>query len=152
MKIVVNNAEIVWGLILAIAAFVVGNAAAIAVIVKMPSTYFLERHGSAYWANRHPALRWTLVAAKNLAGVVAILLGLVMILPGVPGPGLLLILIGTVLVDFPGKRRLERNLVQRPHVLSAVNSLRKRFGASPLVFDGNASAGESSERPGPRPP
>ena len=44
------------------------------------------------------------------------------------------ILIGLMLIDLPGKRRLERKLVGRPRILRAINRLRKRFGSPPLVL------------------
>ena len=55
-------------------------------------------------------------------------LGALLSLPGIPGQGLLTILIGLILLDFPGKRGLERRLVSRPSVLAAINRLRARFG------------------------
>jgi hypothetical protein len=55
-------------------------------------------------------------------------------MPGIPGPGLLVILIGITVMDFPGKRRLERWVVGRPGVLGAINRLRRRYGRPPLVL------------------
>lgn len=76
---------------------------------------------------------WTLQrVGRNLAGMVLIVLGVVLSLPGVPGQGLLTLLMGLLLVDFPGRRRLELALVRRPGVLGALNRLRTRFGRSAL--------------------
>ena len=61
------------------------------------------------------------------------LLGIVLSLPGVPGQGLLTILIGVILLDLPGKQRFERRLMMRPAVFTAVNSIRARFGREPLL-------------------
>jgi len=71
-------------------------------------------------------------AAKNVAGVVLVLLGLVMALPGIPGQGILTMIVGITLIDFPGKRGLERRLIGRPRVLHTINRLRARFGRAPL--------------------
>jgi hypothetical protein len=60
--------------------------------------------------------------------------GSILALPGVPGQGMLTVLIGFVLIDLPGKRRLERKLVGRPRILRAINRLRKRFGSPRLVL------------------
>jgi hypothetical protein len=49
-----------------------------------------------------------------------------------PGQGVLTILAGLLLMDVPGKRRIERRLLARPGVLSRVNWLRARFGRPPL--------------------
>lgn len=104
------------------------------IIVQLPATYFLDNHPHAL-AERHPAVRWLGLIAKNVAGVALILLGVLLSLPGVPGQGALTILIGLMMVDFPGKRRLERKLVARPAVRRGIDRLRARFGKPPLVLD-----------------
>jgi UPF0716 family protein affecting phage T7 exclusion len=68
-------------------------------------------------------------------GVVLVVLGILMSVPGVPGQGFLTILLGIMLLDFPGKRNLEYKLVSRPQVLNAINKLRHRFGKPSLVLD-----------------
>ncbi len=45
-----------------------------------------------------------------------------------PGQGLLTLLIGLLLLNFPGKYRLERWLVRRPGVLRTLNWVRRRRG------------------------
>ena len=52
-----------------------------------------------------------------------------------PGQGLLTILIGVSLMDFPGKRTIERKLISRPVVLQAINRIRQRFDRPPLLID-----------------
>jgi len=100
-------------------------------LVKLPATYFLDSHNREFWVDRHPALRMVGRVLKNLIGVALIVVGIVMLVG--PGQGILTILIGVMLVDFPGKRTLERKLVGRPKVLHAVNRLRARYGKPPLV-------------------
>jgi hypothetical protein len=78
---------------------------------------------------------------------VILLLGIPLILPGVPGPGLVLIVIGVSLLDFPGKRRLEQRVVGRPRVLKAINALRARFGRPPLVVDGAEERQDAGDTP-----
>jgi hypothetical protein len=53
----------------------------------------------------------------------------------VPGPGLVFILIGISLLDFPGKRSLERRLLAVPVVLRFLNEVRQRFRRPPLIID-----------------
>ena len=60
-------------------------------------------------------------------------LGILLSLPGVPGQGVLTILLGIMLSDFPGKVRLERKIVSYPKVLQALNKLRERFAKPPLM-------------------
>ena len=49
-----------------------------------------------------------------------------------PGQGLLTLLVGLLLMNFPGKYRLERWLVGRRGVLTALNWLRRRGGHPPF--------------------
>jgi len=114
--------------------FVVSLAAVIAVLLRLRSGYFRESYVSPL-ASQHPIIRWTGMILKNVLGSLLILLGLLLSLPGVPGQGLLTILIGVMLLSFPGKRRLERWLISRPRVLSAINALRARFDKPPLVLE-----------------
>ncbi|MBA3256811.1 MAG: hypothetical protein H0T64_09210 [Pyrinomonadaceae bacterium] len=72
---------------------------------------------------------------KNLLGVVLVVVGILLSLPGVPGQGILTILLGVMLLDFPGKPRLEHWLVSRPKILQAINRLRHRFSKPALVLD-----------------
>jgi hypothetical protein len=69
---------------------------------------------------------------KNVAGVVLVVLGLVMALPGIPGQGILTMIVGITLIDFPGKRGLERRMIGRPRILRSINRLRARFHREPL--------------------
>jgi len=69
---------------------------------------------------------------RNLVGFLLIMIGAVLAIPGIPGQGLLTILVGLFLVDFPGRERLERRIARRPAILSALNRLRARFGRPPL--------------------
>ncbi|MFN4260744.1 MAG: hypothetical protein ACK4RK_15715 [Gemmataceae bacterium] len=114
-----------------------GSIAAVGfVIVRMPATYFRQDHQHIYfWGDQHPILRWIGLIVKNLFGLLLVAVGAVLALPGVPGQGILTILIGLMLLDFPGKRTLERKLITRPQVLASVNRLRQRFGKPPLVLD-----------------
>jgi hypothetical protein len=102
--------------------------------VKLPATYFQEFHSRDVWVDRHPVLRLTAWSGKNLLGAILVVVGTIMALPGVPGQGLLTILIGLMLLDLPGKRRLERRIIGRPRLLRAISRLRKRFGSPPLVL------------------
>ena len=87
-------------------------------IVQLPATYFLDSHVRQLWIDQHKVIRWSGTILKNLLGVVLILLGGALSIPGIPGQGLLTILIGVILLDFPGKRRLERAILRRPRIRS----------------------------------
>ena len=100
-------------------------------VARLPADYF-TREQREVWrrAAREPIVAVLLGFAKNLLGAVLVTLGLVMLLT--PGQGLLTLLLGLMLMNFPGKYRLERWLVRRPGVLRALNWLRRRRGHEPL--------------------
>ncbi len=81
--------------------------------------------------DHHPVLRLVGHVVKNLVGVVFLLAGFAMLF--LPGQGILTMLIGLSLLDFPGKRRLEGKLIGQPSVLRAINSMREKFGKPPLI-------------------
>jgi hypothetical protein len=109
----------------------VGSVALVAVVVvHWPPDHFKPRPPGD---GRDPPARHVLaVIGRNVAGALLILLGLVMALPGIPGQGVLTMIVGLTMIDFPGKRGLERRLIGRPHVLRAINRLRARFDRAPL--------------------
>ncbi len=104
------------------------------ILVKLPSTYFQKDHPREFWSDRHSGIRFLGVFAKNVLGVLLVALGIVMSIPGVPGQGILTILLGIMLLDFPGKRSFENKLVSRPQVFKTINKLRHRFGKPGLVL------------------
>jgi len=53
-------------------------------------------------------------------------------MPLVPGQGILTILIGLSLLDFPGKRNLELKLIRLRTVRKAINWIRARAQQPPL--------------------
>ena len=114
--------------------FVLSLAVVAVVLVRLPATYFRDQSVSLM-ATHHPVIRWCVLILKNILGLLLVALGLLLSLPGVPGQGLLTALIGVMLLDFPGKRRLERRLVSRPSLLAAINALRARFGRPALVLE-----------------
>ena len=105
------------------------------VLVKLPATYFKKSHKRKFLANRPRIIRGLAIIGKNLLGVLLVVVGILLSLPGVPGQGLLTILLGVMLLDFPGKPRLEHWLVSRPKILRTINKLRHRFSKPALVLD-----------------
>jgi len=121
-----------WGLGLSIVMGVGTLAIATAVVVAWPATRFTH---DPLPSQNHVVVRAVAAVARNLLGVVLLVVGLVMALPGVPGQGVLTMIIGLTLVDFPGKRRIERRLLKHPRLLGPINKLRARFDRAPLEVD-----------------
>jgi Putative transmembrane protein (PGPGW) len=71
---------------------------------------------------------------KNLIGGVFVLAGIVMLV--LPGQGVLTIMLGIALMNFPGKFQLERWIVSRGPTLWFINRLRRRRGRPALVLEG----------------
>jgi Na+/H+ antiporter NhaD/arsenite permease-like protein len=101
-------------------------------VVRIPPDYFRYRRRHHERAgDRHPIVHHAIVLVKNTLGVVLILAGIAMLV--LPGQGLLTLLIGLMLTDFPGKYALEKRIVAQPGVLRAVNWLRSRAGHPPVL-------------------
>jgi len=96
----------------------------IAMIIRMPANFFTAPRAAPV----HPVL----AIAKNVLGVVVILVGIFLALPFVPGPGVPLIVLGVSLTNFPGKRKLELLILRRKWVMMPLNRLRSRFNVPPL--------------------
>lgn len=103
-------------------------------VARLPRDYFVRHdHDLPLSVIRSPRWRRPLQIAKNVAGVLLLFAGVAMLV--LPGQGILTIVMALVLLEFPGKRALQRRLVARPQVMRALNALRRRAGAPPLILD-----------------
>ncbi len=105
------------------------------VMVKIPANYFSSHYVEDFLPGSSWFVRWGAVIAKNILGVFLVLVGILLSLPGIPGQGILTILLGLIMLDIPGKRPLEAKIIKRPNVLAAINNLRQRFNKPPLIMD-----------------
>jgi hypothetical protein len=126
-------------LLLAIGLFVLSLAISFlsiaVVMVKIPENYFSSHYVRDFLPGKPWLVRWSAVIIKNTFGFFLVILGIILSLPGVPGQGILTILLGLIMLDIPGKRPLEAKIIQRPVILSAINNLRARYNKSPLVIN-----------------
>ncbi len=128
----VSDTSFVLGVVVfSIATAVISILMCAYIVSRLPADYFLHKHHDT-WADRHPMVRWPFLIGKNLLGVVLVIFGILLSLPGVPGQGILTILIGAMLINFPGKRAVELWLLSRRGVLKGINKLRARSGREPL--------------------
>jgi hypothetical protein len=127
-----NDALLWWLFAGSIAFFVLTPIAVAWAVIRLPTDYFRQTRRRPLGSfQRHPAQRPVALVLKNALGIVLVVAGLVMLI--VPGQGLLTIAVGLMLVDFPGKYRLERWLATRRPVWRSINWLRKRAGRAPLA-------------------
>jgi len=115
--------------------FVINLAIVSFILVKLPANHFSKSRKTKFWSGPRPLLHAAGIVGKNIAGVLLVALGIVLSLPGVPGQGLLTVLLGVMLLDFPGRSRLEQKLLSRPSIVNAIDKLRGRFGKPPLQLD-----------------
>jgi hypothetical protein len=73
---------------------------------------------------RYSIIRLTGIVVKNIFGIVFVLAGLAMLI--LPGQGIITILIGVMLLNFPGKLALEKRIVRQRNVLRAINWMRAK--------------------------
>ena len=124
----IDTRDILWGAILFVV-LLVGSAGVLAVvIVKLPAGYFADEPPPGARPN------WAKRILKNLAGAVLVIIGALLSLPGVPGQGFLTILIGLMIMDFPGKRRFELWIIKRPGILDGINKVREKAGKPPMYL------------------
>jgi hypothetical protein len=116
-----------WGLG-TVAFIVLGAWAAKVAVVRMPSNYFLPE--SRMPRRLETPGHYALHLLKNLLGLAILAAGVIMLFT--PGPGILAMLAGLSLLDFPGKRQSELWLVSRPQVIKQIQRMRRRAGRPPL--------------------
>src|SRR5687767_2008681 len=96
----------VWAIGIWAATTLLSLAIVAAVAVTLPADYFTA-------GARRQKPRLALRIVRNAIGIILILLGVALSIPGVPGQGLLTLLMGLVLVEFPGRDRVERRILRQ---------------------------------------
>ena len=100
-------------------------------VAQIPEDYFLSsKRKPSKWQEQKPILRLAVLFGKNIIGVSLIIGGLLMLV--LPGQGLLTIVTGLLLINYPGKYKLEQKLVAIPSVLRALNWIRVKANKPPL--------------------
>lgn len=90
-------------------------------LAAMPADYFV----------RAPPKRARVVrVVRWIAGIILFVAGVAMLV--LPGPGLVAIVLGLVVLDLPLVQRLLVRLLRRPTFAEAVNRVRERHGKPPL--------------------
>ena len=128
----ISGETLIWLAALSIV-FFIGTLIAIPfILVRLPADYFDIRVPRPWMQDHHPVLRVAGHIVKNAVGAVFLIAGFLMLF--LPGQGVLTMLIGISMLDFPGKRKIEAKLIGQPTVLNVINSMRKKCGKPPLVL------------------
>ena len=101
-------------------------------IAFIPSNYFSH----SYRLSRHQPFtisRLCVSIIKNLLGAVLLISGILMLV--LPGQGILTMLAGLLLLNFPGKYKLERYLIKKPAILASLNWIRRKQNVPELVVE-----------------
>jgi hypothetical protein len=128
----VSTETLIWLTVLSFVMFVGTLIAIPFVLVRLSADYFDVRVPRLWMQEHHPVLRVVGQIAKNVLGAVFLLAGVLMLF--LPGQGILTMLIGISMLDFPGKRNIEAKLIGQPTVLSVINGLRKKRGKPPFIL------------------
>jgi len=126
----ISKETLVWISIGSGLGLLIGAIAIPFMVIQMPEDSFSNAKRQN-WLDRKPAMvRVPLLILKNLLALVLILLGIAMLV--LPGQGILSILLGVMLADFPGKLKLLQWILARPKVMESLNWLRRKFRRRPL--------------------
>jgi len=120
-----------WMLAFSLLSFVIGVISTPFLVSRIPVDYFVYHKRRAIAADsHHVVIRWLLTCLKNMLGAVLVVAGIIMLVT--PGQGVLSILFGLMIMNYPGKYQLERWIIRRPVIFQAVNALRAKQGQPPL--------------------
>ena len=124
--------HLLWVLaITSIATLVISVVLVPYLIVVLPADFYAEGDSRHLFQGR-PMMRMMFLLVKNALGALLLVAGVLMIF--LPGQGILTMLAGLALLNFPGKRKLELRFLHLPSVLNSINWLRVRAGRDPLSF------------------
>lgn len=125
-----HSGLIAWMAVISVVTFIISIVFIPIVIARLPANYFQPHYRNALQANKGFTAT-LMIVAKNIIGFVLVLAGFLMFF--IPGQGILTMLIGLGLMNFPGKYNMERKLVSRPAVLKSMNWMRNKAGVNPLL-------------------
>jgi hypothetical protein len=92
-------------------------------VIHIPADYFTRRKRTSDGSpKRYSAVRLGTIVLKNILGAIFVLAGIALLV--LPGQGIITLLIGIMLLNFPGKFALERRIIEQKSVLHAVNWMR----------------------------
>ena len=127
------QAVFVWIGLISFLTFLFGLLLMPFVIMRLPEDYFLSPQNGDQTSTVLRDSSTLFLVFKNLMGGVLLCLGVVMLF--LPGPGLMVALIGLSLVDIPGKRWVLGRILNISGLRSAINGLRGKRGRPPLKFE-----------------
>ena len=100
-------------------------------VAQIPEDYFVpKKRRPTQWKTRRPVIRLATLISKNLLGYILLLGGIMMLF--LPGQGILTMVAGALLIDYPGRFALERKIANTPAIFKGLNWLRAKANKPPL--------------------
>jgi len=122
-----------WLALSSLIIFAISIASIPFIVARIPIDYFTpeghqrqrERH-----QHHHPITRLIKQCIKNTLGAMLFIAGVIMLFT--PGQGILSILFGLMIMNYPGKYRLECYIIRKPLIFNAINAMRQKQHKPPL--------------------
>lgn len=100
-------------------------------LIFLPSDYFAhEERETCLWKGDSAIIKSFLIFLKNLVGTIFLIAGIAMLF--LPGQGILTIIAGLFLMNFPYKYKIEKWIIEYPIVLKSFNKIRQKANKEPF--------------------
>ncbi|HIB27886.1 MAG TPA: hypothetical protein EYO47_01285 [Candidatus Thioglobus sp.] len=119
----------VWMGIVSLVVFIASLLLTPLLLGKIPQDYFI--HTNQHKVEIEHLGHLIIVVIRTLIGFVLLIAGIIMLVT--PGQGIITILLGLFLMEFPGKRKLELKFIKHNPTFRALNWLRNKAGKSPFT-------------------
>ncbi|MBV1874750.1 MAG: hypothetical protein KUG80_08205 [Gammaproteobacteria bacterium] len=131
---VLNEDVLFWLGMISLFSFVGSIILLPVLIIRLPEDYFLteQRHSVSVF-HENALVHYCIKILKNLVGLIVILCGVAMLV--LPGQGVMTILLGVLMIDFPRKFQLERYLLGRKGLLNSLNWIREQANKPKLKIN-----------------
>jgi hypothetical protein len=116
-----HQATIVLLATLSVVAFLISIIVLPLILIRLPADYFVT---PPHIPERHPVIGIILKLLKNAIGLLLLAIGFIMLF--IPGQGILTMLFGLALMDFPGKWQLQGRIARAPRVHRSLDWLRQK--------------------------
>ena len=102
-------------------------------IIAIPPDYFINKKRVSALKNRSILLWIIYIVFKNIIGYIFIIMGLVALV--LPGQGILMILVGLMMSDYPKKFDLEKKIITIKAVRKGINWIRIKSNVDKIKLD-----------------
>ncbi len=106
-------------------------------VCRLDSSFFLHIHDPKVSKDEHPLVFILLKTFRYSVGGILLLAGILMLF--LPGQGILTMILGASLLDFPGKKPAIDSVLRRQSVQKSLNWLREKGNKPPFSFSDSSS-------------